>query len=306
MNIERLETMVQFLCQRTTDEVFEHLKLWGFAVHHDLSLTKRYAVKHGTTLDRPLLVCHADTVLSSTAYSYDDITGTVVSSELDDRLGIAVMLCLLSDGIDVSCLVCDNEETGATTATQFAKESNLAPVWMTEFDRRGVDVVCYAYETPILCSLLEHCGLTIGQGSFSDISSLESLGVIGFNLGVGYHREHSLKCFANLHDTLRQVGLWLDWYHWLANVRLSHVPEPKYGTSTRYDAWEFHERYTSKILDNPRVDDWDGPSDDPDDLDGLESCECCECLTHPDDMTDFGAQRICDQCFADYISPRVR
>lgn len=295
MNVARLETMTRFLCTIDTDAMFQHLKLWGFTVHHELSKTKRYAVKQGSTIERPLLVCHADTVLSSSAYSYDDATGIVVSSELDDRLGIAVMLCLLSEGLDVSCLVCDNEEIGQTTAKQFAKETDLIPVWLTEFDRRGSDVVCYDYETPILCSLLEHCGLTVGKGSFSDISSLECLGVIGINVGVGYHREHSLKCHANLNNTLDNVSLWIEFYNWLSGVRLAHEQRMTYQSSTRYDAWEFQERYTSKILDNPRVDNWDTDVYDT----GLELCDQCGNYCDVETMCEYSGGSVCECCIVD-------
>lgn len=294
MNVQRLETMVQFLCTITTDDVFQHLKLWGFTVCHERCKTKRYAVRQGSTIDRPLLVCHADTVKGSSAYQYDDATGVVVSAELDDRLGIAVILCLLSEGIDVSCLICDNEETGNSTASVFARETDLVPVWMTEFDRRGIDVVCYEFETPVLCSLLEHCGFTIGQGSFSDISSLESLGVIGFNVGVAYHKEHSLQCHANLRQTLDQAKLWLEWYNWLSGVRLAHEQRTVYRSSTRYDAWSFQDQYTSKILDNPRVDDWDN-----DIFDSLELCDHCGNYCDAETMCEFSGGSVCECCIVD-------
>ncbi len=309
MNIITLEQYTHFLCLLSTDDVFNHLETIGFTVRHATSKTKRYAVKQGSNKNRPLLVAHADTVLESRAYEYDPNTGIVVSSELDDRLGIAIMLCLLLDGIDVSCLICDNEETGRTTATQFIRETELTPVWLTEFDRRGIDVVCYEYETPILCSLLKHCGFTIGQGSFSDISSMESLGVIGFNVGVAYHKEHSLKCHANLNQTLSQVERWLLWFGWLSSVRLAHEEKTwgrasygkYYGLSTRLDSYivdDFRDRYESKILDNPRVDDaWD--DDLFDSVTGLELCDQCGNYCDSETMCDYSGGTVCENCIVD-------
>ena len=309
MNLERLEIFTKYMCLLSTDALFDYLKTIGFTVHHATSKTKRYAVKQGSDKNRPLLVAHADTVLENRAYEYDTETGIVVSSELDDRLGIAIILCLLLDGIDVSCLVCDNEETGRTTATQFIKETKLTPVWLTEFDRRGTDVVCYEYETPILCSMLEHCGFTVGRGSFSDISSMESLEVIGFNVGVAYHKEHSLKCHANLNQTLSQVDRWLLWFNWLSNVRLSHEEKTwgrasygKYsGSSSRLDSYivdDFRERYESKILDNPRVDDtWD--DDLFDSVSGLELCDQCGNYCDSETMCDYSGGTVCENCIVD-------
>lgn len=310
MNITTLEQYTHFLCLLSTDDVFNHLATIGFTVHHATSKTKRYAVKQGSTITRPLVVCHADTVLESRVYKFDDNSGVVVSSELDDRLGIAVMLCLLLDGIDVSCLVCDNEETGRTTATQFVRETKLQPVWLTEFDRRGIDVVCYDYETPILVSMLQHCGFDVGKGSFSDISSMESLEVIGFNVGVGYHREHSLKCHANLNHTLQQVDTWLTWYNWLSSVHLAHEERTwgrssfgkYYGSSAstvRYSSDDFLDKYTSKIIvDNPRVDDtWD--DDLFDSPTGLELCDQCGNYCDSETMCDYSGGTVCENCIVD-------
>lgn len=309
ISIDLLQKYLHFLCVSSTDDVFTHLETIGFTVHHATSKTKRYAVQQGSTINRPLVVCHADTVLNSRAYKYDEPSGVVVSSELDDRLGIAIMLCLLLDHVDVSCLVCDNEETGRTTATQFIRETKLKPVWMTEFDRRGTDVVCYDYETPILCSMLEHCGFNVGMGSFSDISSMESLGVIGFNVGVAYHREHSLKCHANLNHTLEQVEKWIVWFNWLSGVTLAHEERTwgrssfgkYYGSSAstvRYSSDDFLDRYENKILDNPRVDDaWD--DDLFDDISGLELCDQCGNYCDSETMCDYSGGTVCENCIVD-------
>jgi hypothetical protein len=310
MNIELLEKYTHALCLMTTDQVFDHLKVIGFTIHHPTSKTKRYAVRQGSSLNCPLIVAHADTVLGSKAYDYSPETNVVTSAELDDRLGIAIMLCLLLDGIDISCLVCDNEEIGQTTARVFVKETTLRPCWLTEFDRRGTDVVCYDYETPLLVSMLEHVGFVVGEGSFSDIKFMQQLGVIGFNVGVGYHREHSLSCHANLNDTLLQVERWLTWLTWMNGVRLTHEEitcdnghyyVSSYRSESRSES-SFVERYESKIIDNPRIDDC--PMDDDlfdsvdDDNDGWYVCDCCgvHCNDECDGCNAFHNGAVCDSC----------
>jgi hypothetical protein len=215
------------LCQENTTEVFNVLKSFGFRFNKK----RKYAFRPGATQDAPMLVCHADTVANGGfgKHNYEQNGDQVNSIALDDRLGIACMLELIhNDSCLANCamLVCDDEEIGNSSAKNF-KEEGVNPNWLVELDRRGTDAVMYDYEHEILASMLELVGFEIGRGSFSDICHLESLGVRGFNIGVGYHREHSEACYADLADTRRQLSKLEDFY-----VRFSGLTLPY----TAYDA----------------------------------------------------------------------
>lgn len=340
-NLERFEQIVRTVCTMTTDDLFEYLKGFGFFITHHGSepygkngsvIHDRYAYRPGYGPESPLLVCHADTVRRCLAYEYDAEHNTVVSSELDDRLGIACMLYVIELGSglsDCAMLVCDNEEIAASTATTFTDDviaslglSNSGyPNWLMEFDRHGTDVVCYGYENDTFSSLLEHAGFEIGVGSFSDISSMTELGRSGVNVGVGYHREHTLQCYANLTDTLKQLGRAEMFYALFGHIALKYTPTKRYGrySSDRFkydgfydddDAWRDVKLkgIGSKLslTPVPAMDMWDNPIDDEDVadyVDGTEilNCECCDTPNHLDDLIDWHGQIICDQCYSDYI-----
>jgi len=339
MNVEQFELIVRECCTLSTDDRFRRLcEVYGFTLTHHGSeswgkkgatIHNRYAYRPGKYADSPLLVCHADTVREDLAYSYDAERMVVTSSELDDRLGIACMLysLLLGNALsECAMLVCDNEEIASTTASQFTddtlamngtSESGL-PVWLMEFDRRGVDVVTYVYGNDTFHSLLESVGFTIGEGSFSDISSMVDIGRSGVNVGVGYHSEHSTRCHARLSDTLLQLARANQFCEFYSCVTLRYTaPVYKRG---KYDRFDYDGYYDddrplfsstgAKLSVTPVIDDmWDNPIDnDIDELlsspdSELEVCECCEAITHEQDMLDFGGQRICEQCYADFVSP---
>lgn len=125
--------------------------------------------------------------------------------QLDDRLGAWVILDLLPQlGVKCDILLTDGEECGRTTAAHFKPRKDYN--WGFEFDRRGTDCVLYQYESSEDWRTdLERSGFYIGQGSFSDISKLDHLGVCFCNIGTGYHMEHSRQCYAELRDTLEQA-----------------------------------------------------------------------------------------------------
>ncbi|WP_437230180.1 hypothetical protein SH661x_001823 [Planctomicrobium sp. SH661] len=124
---------------------------------------------------------------------------TIRCPQLDDRLGAWTILDLLPTlGIHSDILLTDSEEIGRSTAQHFraGKQYN----WIFQFDRRGTDAVLYHYDSDENRNRLEHHGFTIGRGSFSDICYLD-LDCSGWNIGTGYHHEHSRRCYARLSDT---------------------------------------------------------------------------------------------------------
>jgi hypothetical protein len=333
LNVEEFELIVRECCTLTTDDMFRRLcDVYGFTLTHHGSeswgkkgamIHNRYAYRPGKYADSPLLVCHADTVLGNLSYSYDAERMVVTSSELDDRLGIACMLysLLLGNALsECAMLVCDNEEIASTTASTFTDDtlamcgtSELGlPVWLMEFDRRGVDVVTYVYGNDTFHSLLESVDFTIGEGSFSDISSMTELGRSGVNVGIGYHNEHSTRCHARLSDTLLQLARATQFCLAFSEVTLRYSPPvAKYGKYNRfnYDGYYDDDRplFSStgaKLSLTPIVDDmFDNPLDIEDDANELETCACCDCLTHEQDMLDWQGYRVCEQCYCDFVSP---
>jgi hypothetical protein len=148
-----------------------------------------------------LAVAHLDDVMWSTPVKRSH---KVYCPQLDDRLGVFCILGLLPQlGINVDVLLTDGEEMGRSTGYYFdpPKEYN----WFVEFDRAGSDVVMYQYETRKKKNLLKQYGFKTAFGAFSDISSMDHLGVWAFNVGIGYYAQHTQNCWANLQVTKSQV-----------------------------------------------------------------------------------------------------
>lgn len=231
LNNSRFLELLQFCCTTRTDELFANvLPAHGLTVRRIGK--RRYAYKQGRANNSPLLVCHADTVVSkgNGTHNYRIANNFVQSIALDDRLGLALILYSLerfpNDIGSASVLVCDDEESGNSSAQIFNEQ--LRPNWLMEFDRRGVDVVTYDYSSTLWDGILESHGFDVGIGSFSDICYLDDLGVCGVNVGIGYHREHSKKCYANLEDTNDQFALARSFFRKFSNVRMAFSPIPRY------------------------------------------------------------------------------
>lgn len=85
--------------------------------------------------------------------------------------------------------------------------------WIVEFDRKGEDVVFYKYKnTQMEKSLIEAVQFKKGEGTSSDISRLQPLGVACFNVGIGYYNEHYANCWADLVVFERQLGRFKEFY----------------------------------------------------------------------------------------------
>jgi hypothetical protein len=147
----------------------------------------------------------------------------VYSPALDDRLGVYILLDLLPAlGINVDVLLTDDEEVGLSTAQLFDTQKQYN--WMFQFDRRGTDVVMYQYHSSGLCDLLESVGFNVGVGSFSDICYLDHLGIVGFNFGTAYYKEHTLACYANLSEIETQVEKFVAFFTKFSGVLLDYEP----------------------------------------------------------------------------------
>jgi hypothetical protein len=160
-----------------------------------------------------LAIAHLDSVLDlHHFYRIDEKhETTIINAQLDDRLGVYTMLDILPQlGIEFNLLLTEGEEIGRSTAYYF--ESQKEYNWMFSFDRRLNDVVLYQYANKELESDLTKAGFRIGNGSFSDISFADHLGIRGFNIGVGYNGEHSAICHAYMSMLVSQVKKFAKFY----------------------------------------------------------------------------------------------
>lgn len=179
-------------------------------------------------------VAHLDTVMAR-APRFCKGGRVVVCPQLDDRLGAWALLKELPRlGVSVDILLTDGEESGNSTAQYFTPPKKYN--WIFSFDRAGSDVVLYEYETPKRKALLRDYGFRVGWGSFSDICWLNHLGVTGFNFGIGYHNQHTPKCYAKLRTTNRQASRFACFWHDLKNTALPWSEHTR-GRRRRLSAW---------------------------------------------------------------------
>ena len=170
-----------------------------------------------------LAVAHLDWVDYSKPKYKKQYKNTLIYDcpQLDDRLGVWMILDVLPKaGIKCDILLTDSEELGLSTASCFnpPKQYN----WMMEFDRQGGGTAMYDYEDAEMKQLLWKYDYDVDQGSFTDICELYSLKCKGFNFGVGYHRQHSPSCYANLSETFDSFRKVQSMYSDLSDTYLEH------------------------------------------------------------------------------------
>lgn len=242
-----------------------------------------------------LAVAHLDWVMSRPPLLVGDM---IKCPQLDDRLGVWTILDLLPKlGVKVDVLLTDSEEVGRSTSQYFetSKEYN----WMFQFDRRGTDVVMYQYGTDENGERLEKYGFKVGSGTFSDICSLDFLGISGWNVGVGYHNEHSDKCYADLNDTymnaVKFAEFWNDW-------KDTPIPAPPEEDRAGYGWWrnsskpyQYDGNYWLDSTSN-RDSDNDRKLILPDSYDNEDEYYCWQCQCG---AIWFVSEVICDGCGGD-------
>lgn len=181
-------------------------------------------------------VAHLDTVIPTKLWPRNPLPykppyrrrrKKVYSPQLDDRLGVWILLDLLPtlSSIQYDILLTDSEELGQSTAKYFKPDKQYN--WIFEFDRAGTDTVLYDYEGEGWIDVCEHYMGDIGIGSFTDICKLEFLGIKGLNMGCGYHRQHTIDCFADLRDTYVQCLRFIRMLENENQTRYEHTPLPK-------------------------------------------------------------------------------
>lgn len=195
--------------------------LEDFAAMGDTVITRDGPYTHIDRGSSVLAVAHLDWVMyREPTYTKEGIFNC---PQLDDRLGAWVILDLLPAlGVVPDILLTDSEEVGRSTANYFSTEKQYN--WMFEVDRRGEDAVTYQYANPLLEERLELCGWEIGNGSFSDISCLDHLGIQGINFGAGYDLEHSEECHAHWKTIRKNVTKIVRFFKEHENTKMPHEP----------------------------------------------------------------------------------
>ena len=166
-----------------------------------------------------LAIAHLDFVTRGDPWSV--IKGRPVTSRLDDRLGVHIILDMLPElGITPDILLSTGEESMMSTATWFETEKQYN--WMFQFDRAGTDVVMYQYDTDEKAKMLEDMGFHVGRGIFTDMCTMDHLGMAGFNFGTGYYQPHSKECYAEPKDVQEMVNRFARFYHLLKDTKFPY------------------------------------------------------------------------------------
>jgi hypothetical protein len=170
-------------------------------------------------------------------------TTILMHPALDDRLGIFAILYLFPQyGIHTDILLVTDEEICASSAEDFAYECEKQYNWIVELDRAGEDVVMYEYRrNSQLVEDLVSSDFKLGLGSYSDICAMVSLEVSAFNMGIGYHHQHTDQCCAVLDQLGRQMGRLKEFYDDFKDKPYKHVYSPDQMILYRTLAMEFGE-----------------------------------------------------------------
>jgi hypothetical protein len=166
-----------------------------------------------------LAVAHLDVVLHNKQYRYKN-DFILECPQLDDRLGVAVILEWIKTIGKFDILLCDDEEIGKSTGGVFLPPRQYK--YMVEFDRCGSDCVFYQYGKDTLEYSFIKAGWDVGFGSFSDISFMDHLGCQGINIGVGYHNPHSMKCYASMSELNTQLAKFAVWHQYEGKQRYDY------------------------------------------------------------------------------------
>jgi len=179
-----------------------------------------------------LLVAHLDTVLKPELIGAEN--GEIYATGLDDRLGCAIADYLVTvKGVHADILLCDNEETGRSTAQYFTCPDRYN--WICELDRAGTDFVDYGIGNELLNNKIESLGLKYNYGAFSDICSLRNIDCACFNLGIGYYRAHSQDSYAKIPEIQLQIDRFMQIYDSLSDTKFDREETPEYFDFYNYD-----------------------------------------------------------------------
>lgn len=192
------------------------------------TFTKTYYQSGYTFIDNGadiLAVAHIDTVARGKP-KFTSVAGTHVSIQLDDRLGVHILLNILPAlGMKYDILLTEDEELGWSTAYDFVTDKHYN--WIFEVDRRNVgECALYQFSTDENKALARSAGFKTVHGSFSDICYLDMLGVSAFNFSAGYQDEHTELCRTNDVDIWVVTQMILEFYNMYKDTVIPYAPAP--------------------------------------------------------------------------------
>jgi hypothetical protein len=240
------------LCTLPEEKLKDHLK----AVRPNLKDHGEYLYSESPD-NKVLAVAHMDVhSVPGTQFRLvkDENTTVILHPGLDDRLGIFSILYLFPQyEIATDILLTTDEEYCMSSAKEFAENCKKDYNWIVELDRAGDDVVMYNYDDDdSIIADLKSVGFKLGRGSYSDICELEALGVSAFNIGIGYHFQHTAQCCVILRELALQLRKLKNFYDQFKGKSYEHFYVP---SAARYPT-------DRDFLDNPLY--WDDEDENED------------------------------------------
>lgn len=177
----------------------------------------------------------------------------VISSALDDRAGCAIAWNWQRwTGQPCDIVFTDYEECADSTLRNLGRGVLDRYRVIVQLDRRGGDAVVYGY-TEMERAISGH--FSVGAGSFSDICAIEQVSpVSAFNMGVGYHVEHTEKCYLDANETTAQIETLARWLVDTAGQRFEREADDPTGEAVD---WHWTSRYdTGKLAGSSEALDW--------------------------------------------------
>lgn len=238
------------LCTLPEEKLRNHLKV----VRPNLKDYGEYLYSESPN-SKVLAVAHMDVHTVPGTYFRlvkNENTTVILHPGLDDRLGIFSILYLFPQyDIATDILLTTDEECCMSSAREFAENCKKDYNWIVELDRAGDDVVMYNYDDDeSIKADLKSVGFKLGIGSYSDICELEGLGVSAFNMGIGYHFQHTAQCCVILRELATQLRKLKMFYDQFKDQAYEHDYIP---AATSYPS-------DRDFLDNPMY--WDDEDDD--------------------------------------------
>jgi len=234
-----------------------------------------------------LAVAHIDHVCQEKHFAHVKLGKEllVYSPRLDDRLGVYTIQHVLPQiGCECDILLCDDEESGRSTASLFETDKKYS--WMVEFDRSGDDVVVYDYDDKDWKDALKAEGFKIGFGSYSDISRLDGLGICGVNIGVGYQDYHGPRSYFVVSDWLSNLAKFQTFFDKHEHHTFPYTKVGRWTGSRSLDDgyWDEPRKPKSLLYDDLLCPYCENPTlTDSAVYEGYFHCKTCGELIHQDD-----------------------